>query len=282
MCAMNKNKSIQKALAILITHPDIAENYTDFRKKITSDLNLNSLDVNLLDEFYESNKEKFTASARILKKNRWDDIKLSLPIITQLIEQKKLDTIWTSYIGRNNIQELTPKNPLIESILFAEFAETSLLISPIEQQVIKYERIRNEVTYNHHEDFSECLFEKKILVDENGMDKASVYIHPCYRFEDFEFDIPKTISENKVITTDEYLKGTYTILFFKNLNREGIGTLKISNDIKNVIQKITKTDNLLTAYRFYQQKLTSNEFVQFLANLEKTGVLFFTENKEEV
>ncbi len=279
---MNKNKSIQKALAILITHPDIAENYTDFRKIFISDLNLNLLEVNLLDEFYESNKDKFTASARILKKNRWDDIKLSLPIITRLIEKKKLDTIWTNYIGRNNIQKFTPKNPLIESILFAEFAEISLLISPIEQQVIKYERIRNEVTYNHHEDFSECFFEKKILINEEGIDKTSVYIHPCYRFEDFEFDIPTIINENKVITTDKYLKGACTILFFKNLNKEGIGTLKISNDIKNIIQQITTTDDLLTTYQFYQQKLTPNEFVRFLSNLEKTGVLSFTKNKEEV
>ena len=59
---MNKNKSIQKALAILITHPDIAENYADFRKKVTSDLNLNPLDVNLLDEFYENNRYKLQVS----------------------------------------------------------------------------------------------------------------------------------------------------------------------------------------------------------------------------
>ena len=229
---MNKTKSIQKALAIMITHPDIAENYKDFRNKVMLDLNLNPYDIKALDEFYESNKDKFSASARILKKNRWDDIKLSLPIITHYIEPKKLDKIWISYISRNNIQELTPKNPLVESILFAEFAEKNLLITSIEQQIIKYERIRNEVTFNHHENFSEYLFDKKMLLDEEGLDKTSIYIHRCYRIEDFEFDIPKIMNEKNTIKANELLKGSYTILFFKNLNKEGIGTLKISNDIK--------------------------------------------------
>ena len=60
---MNINKSIQKALAILITHPDIAENYKDFRNQVVIDLNLNTFDIKTLDEFYENNKNKFTASA---------------------------------------------------------------------------------------------------------------------------------------------------------------------------------------------------------------------------
>lgn len=277
---MIKNKSIQKAIAILITHPNIAENYNDFRKKVAFDLNLNKFELNALDKFYESNKDKFTASARILKKNRWDDIKLSLPIITRLIEKIKLDNIWDDYIGRNNIREFTPKNPLIESILFANFAEKSNFITPVEQQVIKYERIRNEVTYDHHEDSSEFYFDKKTPLDEEGLAKTSVYIHLCYRFEDFKYDIPKIINENNAIETDEQLMGIYTVLFFKNLNKEGIGTLKISNDIKDIIQRITTTNSLLNAYLFYCNKLTKSEFVFFLSSLEKVGVLVFTENKE--
>jgi hypothetical protein len=272
------SKSIQKAIATLITHPNIAENYFDFRNEVVCALNLNKFDINTLDAFYELNKEKFTASARILKKNRWDDIKSSLPMLTSHIEPTKLNHIWEDYIGRNNISELVSKNPLAESIVFAGFAENHSLITQLEQQLIKYERIRNEVTYKHHENFVKYSSDKKIDVDENIMDKLSVFIHDCYRIEEFEYDIPQILLKNKIEIADDLANGNYRILFYKNLNKEGVGTLKISSDIDSIIKKIITKIDLLAAYAFYQTKLTKNDFLRFLIKLNEIGVLIFVKH----
>lgn len=62
------NKSIQTALATLVTNANYAENYMNFRNQIIMELNLNQSDADVLDNFYQNNKDKFAASARILKK----------------------------------------------------------------------------------------------------------------------------------------------------------------------------------------------------------------------
>ncbi len=275
---MNNEKLIQKAIATLITHPDIAENYIDFRNEVALALHLNKFDINILDSFYENNKEKFTASARILKKNRWDDIKLSLPIITNHIKQTKLNSIWEDYIGKNNITEFIPKNPLAESVVFSKFLEAHALITRPEQQLIKYERIRNEVTYRHHENFMRPPADKNILVNEENMRKFSAFIHGCYRIESFEYDILKILSKNNLENSYELLSDNYKILFYKNLKKEGISTLKISIDIENIIKKIITENELLTTYTFYQKKLAKKDFLQFLTKLKEIGVLIFIEN----
>ena len=275
---MNNSQSIQKAIATLITHPNIAENYIDFRNEVVSALNLNKFDIDMLDAFYADNKKKFTASARILKKNRWDDIKLSLPIVTSHIELATLNNIWEEYIGKSNITELVSKNPLAESVVFAEFAEAHALITSVEQQLIKYERIRNEVTYKHHENFVQYPADKKIIVDEENMSKFSVFIHGCYRIESFEYDIPKILSKNNLKDSDGLISDNFKILFYKNLNKEGVGTLKISTDIESIIKEIITADELLTVYALYHKKLTKNDFLQFLTKLKEIGVLIFVEN----
>ena len=275
---MNNSQSIQKAIATLITHPNIAENYIDFRNEVVSALNLNKFDIDMLDAFYADNKEKFTASARILKKNRWDDIKLSLPIVTSHIEHATLNNIWEDYIGKNNITELVSKNPLAESVVFAEFAEAHALITSVEQQLIKYERIRNEVTYKHHENFVQYSADKNIIVDEENMSKFSVFIHGCYRIESFEYDIPTILSKNNLKHSDGLISDNFKILFYKNLNKEGVGTLKISTDIESIIKEIITADELLTVYALYHKKLTKNVFLQFLTKLKEIGVLIFVEN----
>ena len=277
---MNDSKSIQKAIASLITHPNVAENYSDFRNEVVLALNLNKFDIDTLDAFYANNKEKFRASARILKKNRWDDIKLSLPIVTNHIEPVTLNAIWEDYIEKNNIAELVSKNPLAESMVFAVFAEAHPLITQLEQQLIKYERIRNEVTYKHHENFSQYPVDRKTFINVENMCELSVFIHECYRIEAFEYDIPTILNKNFMKNSKCLPSDNCRILFYKNLNKEGVGTLKISDDIENIIKKIIATNNLLTAYASYQEKLTKYDFIQFLSKLKEIGVLIFVEHKE--
>jgi predicted transcriptional regulator len=275
---MNATKTIQKAIAMLVTHLYVAENYKDFRREVIVVLNLSEIDVEILDDFYEKNKENFVASARILQKNRWDDIKLSLPIIAEYIEKNRLDNIWNYYIRKNNLIEFPSKNPLAESIEFARFAENCCLVTQVEQQLIKYERIRNEVTYNHHENFVSYSFDKNVNVNEDNMDKLSVFIHMCYKIKDFDCDIIKMINKNN----DEIKIDNYKVLFFKNLNKEGIGTLKITNDINDIIENLKIAKNLLETYCCYEPALTKVKFLQLLRTLKELGVLAFIENKEDI
>jgi len=272
------NKSIQKALAVLVTNLHFSENYMDFREKIIAELSLDESDANALDIFYEDNKSKFTASSRILKKNRWDDIKSSLPIIVNNIDNKILDALWECYLSKHKLTDNIPKNPLAESILFTEFSEKSPLLSFVTQQLFKYERIRNTVTYKHNETFIKHPVTKDHDVNEANMMNFSIYIHECYRIEAFECDIPKII--NKLKNDDASTIVNCVILFFKSLNKEGIGTLKISSDAKDLIDRVKISNNLCEIYDCFQQKLTESEFLQFFKNLKKIGVLSFHKQEE--
>lgn len=262
------NKTIQTVLAALITNLNALENYDSFRDQIICDLNLSANDIQVVDNFYLCNKSRFIASARILKKNRWDDIKASLPIIVGFLDSQSLDNVWNSYLDNLTVKDNPPKNPLAESICFALFAEQSLLFNSAEKQIVRYERIRNEVTYKHHENF---IFHTLNAVDLNEftrLDNCIAYMHECYLIEEFEYNIPAIISKKD--TT--YLKESCTVLFFKNLNKEGIGTLSLSNDVRKIIEKLIDCKSLFEAYSFFGERLSQSEFLGFLKKLEQLGV----------
>lgn len=261
------NQTIQTALAILITNLNALENYDHFRDQLICDLKLGANDIGVIDNFYHANKNRFIASARILKKNRWDEIKASLPIVVGFLDSQQLDEIWHSYLDNLTIKDSPPKNPLAESICFAFFAEQSLLLNSVEKQIVRYERIRNEVTYKHHENF---IFHTLRTVNLNGLMHLGnyIYIHECYRIEKFEYNIPNIL--NKKFTTSN--KEDCTILFFKHLKKEGIGTLRLSSDVRKIIEKAICCNNLLETYSFFMKQLSQKEFLGFFKKLEQLGV----------
>lgn len=169
---------------------------------------------------------------------------------------------------------------MAESILFVKFAGTSVLLTPMQQQIVKYERIRNEVTYKHHENFTRHTFVAETNINVAFLSNYSVYIHPCYQIEEFEYDIPKLINKNTVRNNEESLLDNCVVLFFKNLNKEGIGTLRISNDAKNIISKVNSSNNLSDLYNYFQQKLTIPQLLKFFKSLEQVGVLTFYKLEE--
>lgn len=262
------NKTIQTALAALITNLNALENYDCFRDQIICDFNISTDDIQAIDNFYHVNKSRFISSARILKKNRWDDIQASLPIIFGFVDIQALDNVWSSYLDALRIKDNPPKNPLAESICFALFAEQSSQLNCVEKQIVRYERIRNEVTYKHHENF---IFHVPIAVDLTELthlDSCIAYMHECYRIEEFEYNIPAII--NKKDKT--FINENCTVLFFKNLKKEGIGTLSLSNDVREIVEKVIGCQNLLEAYRFFEERLPQSEFWGFLKKLEQLGV----------
>lgn len=263
-----ENKTIQTALAALITNLNALENYDSFRNQIICNLNLNADDMQVIDDFYHSNKSRFIASARILKKNRGDDIKASLPIVVGFLDSQTLDQVWNSYLNDLTIKDSPPKNPLAESICFALFAEQSSLLNCTEKQIVRYERIRNEVTYKHHENF---IFHASKAVDLTGfahLDNCIAYMHECYRIEEFEYNIPAILNKkDKTIMKEEC-----TILFFKNLKKEGIGTLSLSKDVREIVEKVIDCPNLLAAYHFFEERLSQGDFLGFLKKLEQLGI----------
>lgn len=265
------NQIMQQALAKLITNPNFCENYYTHRDEIIKTLSLKIEAAHQLDSFYKLNENKFKASARILKKNRWDDIKASLPVTTNFINNELLHSIWENYLSKLGLNDNIPKNPLSESIIFLNFAENHNLLTSIDKQVIRYERIRNEVTYNHHNNFklySIVKHDTANIIDSLG--KFKIYIHDCFRIESFQYNIPfvlKQGSKDKINCEDT------VILFFKNLKKEGIGTIKITSDVRNLIFKTIESNNLSEAYTLFQNKLTPNEFKQLFEKFEHLGVL---------
>ncbi|KTD59285.1 hypothetical protein [Legionella shakespearei] len=262
------NNTIQTVLAALITNLNALENYDDFRTQISSDLNLTAHDMQIIDDFYQRNSKRFIASARILKKNRGDDIKASLPITVDFLDTQRLTSIWDSYLDSLTIKANPPKNPLAESICFAFFAEQSPLLDCIEKQIVRYERIRNEVTYKHHENFIFHASKVIDLTEFTGLDSYIVYIHECYRIEEFEYNIPSILNKKD----KKFIKEDCTVLFFKNLKKEGIGTLSLSKDVREIVEKVIDCQNLLAAYHFFEERLSQGDFLGFLKKLEQLGV----------
>lgn len=261
-------KTIQTALAALITNLNALENYYAFRDQIICELNLSTDDIQVIDNFYHVNKSRFISSARILKKNRWDDIKASLPIIVGFVDIPVLDNVWSNYLDALTIKDNPPKNPLAESICFALFAEQSSLLNCVEKQIVRYERIRNEVTYKHHENFIFHVPMAVVLNEFTPLDSCIVYMHECYRIDEFEYNIPAIINKND----KTFINENCTVLFFKNLKKEGIGTLSLSNDVREIVDKVIGCQNLLVAYRFFEERLSQSEFWVFLKKLEQLGV----------
>lgn len=269
------NKTIQTALAALITNLNALENYDAFRDQIICDLNLNANDMPVIDNFYYGNKSRFIASARILMKNRRDDINASLPIVVGFLDTKSLDNVWDSYLNNLIFKDSPPKNPLAESICFALFAEQSPLLDCVEKQIVRYERIRNEVTYKHHENFIFHVPRAFDLTEFTYLDSCIAYMHECYRIEEFEYNIPAII--NKKDKT--FINENCTVLFFKNLKKEGIGTLSLSNNVREIVEKVIGCQNLLMAYRFFEELLSQSEFLGFLKKLEQLGVWFIQQRE---
>ncbi|ASQ47055.1 hypothetical protein [Legionella clemsonensis] len=264
------NSQIQQALAKLITNPKYCENYFNFRNEIIASLNLSADVADMLDSFYNENKQKFQASARILKKNRWDDIKASLPITADYIHGDVLEKLWENYLNALNLDSNVPKNPLSESIHFLNYVEDNNSLSLLDKQIIKYEKTRNEVTYQHHNDFNS--YPQTIRHDEaiNCLENFNVYIHNCFRIEQFSYNIPVILkmSSKEISAPDNTL-----ILFFKNLKKEGVGTIKISYDVKNILLQSVESPNLSEAYKYFKNKLTVDEFKELFQKLEQIGVL---------
>jgi len=262
---------IQQALAKLITNPKYCEDYYNFRDEIILSLNLNADMANMLDIFYDENKQKFQASARILKKNRWDDIKASLPITTNFIKSNILEELWENYLNALKLDSNVPKNPLSESIHFLIYIGNSTLLSILDKQIINYEKTRNEVTYQHHNDFNTYPPIKNH--DYEGiecLESLKIYIHNCFRIVQFSYNIPAVLKTpfQEVNKPDNTL-----VLFFKNLKKEGIGTIKISFDIKEILLKSIESPNLSEAYKYFKDKLTVDEFKQLFHQFEQIGVL---------
>lgn len=269
------NNKIQTTLAALVTNLNALENYDKLREKIISDLKLSENDIQVIDNFYQGNKCRFIASARLLKKNRWDDIKASLSIVVNFMDSKSLDSIWDSYLSHLSFKDSPPKNPLAESIFFASFAEHSPLLNSVEKQIIRYERIRNEVTYKHHENFILLVLKAVDLNETTNLDNFKVYLHECYQIEEFSYNIPAIINGKDIA----YNKENCTVLFFKNLKKEGIGTLSLSRDVKKIIQKLINCNNLLAAYSFFEDQLPQIEFIKLIKRLEQLGVLIIQQRE---
>lgn len=265
---MNNNTVIQAALAVLITNLNALENYDCLREQITSDLNLNTEETSILDNFYHSNKVRFTASARILNKNRWDDIKASLPLTVNFLNEQSLNNLWDGYLKHLTIDNNPSKNPLAESICIAIFAEQGTLLNSIEKQVVRYERIRNEVAFKHHENFTFHPLQTADLSTTIQLERFEVYIHECYQIENFDYNIRFLL--NKKVTLPQ--REDCAILFFKNLKKEGIGTLNLSQDVRKIIEKTLDCKNLSEAFSFFKEQLSKNEFLEFLKKLAHIGV----------
>ncbi|KTD02732.1 hypothetical protein [Fluoribacter gormanii] len=265
------NQLIQQTLAKLITNPRYCENYDSLKNEIISTLNLSADVANMLDSFYNVNKQKFQASARILKKSRWDDIKASLPVTTGYLNDDVLQSLWESYLSHLQINSIVSKNPLSESILFLDYAEKSNLLSSLDKQIIKYEKTRNEVTYDHHNDFTVySIINRNDNEPIDNLNNYKIYIHSCFRIESFSYNIPAILRNT---SKDDVETDNTLILFFKNLKKEGIGTIKISADVKDLLLKSFESNSLEESYTYFQNKLSLQEFKQLFKKFEQIGVL---------
>lgn len=265
------NNRLQTALAILITKLHVLENYSSFREELITDLSLNEEEASTLDIFYNCNQNRFSAAARILKQNRWDDLKASLPLTTCFLEANLLEALWEDYLINLNIKDNPPKNPLVESIFFVLFAEQSPRLNLWEKELLKYERVRNEVTYQHHQKLIFYRPQNEELAETSNLEEYVIYMHECCRIEEFAYDILAIINKKHPTASKENCQ----VLFFKNLQQEGIGSLSLTRDGRQIIERANISKNLRDLYCFFAEQLSRLEFLRFLSKLAQLGVCVF-------
>lgn len=280
MFKVMNNCIIQKAIASLITNVYFSENYFELRSEIKMKLNLCETDMRILDKFYEKNKVKFTAASRILRKSRWNKIKSSLPIIVNNISPYKLDEIWSEYLRAKGLVNDLPKNPLLESICFSVFLEKTSYLTTIEKNIVRYERIRNEVTLIHHEKIDDGNLIKSYEFIHSNIENLSGYICKCARIEKFEYDIANVIyKRNRLENCKPKLEDSF-VLYFKNQKEEGIGTMRITSDAGGIIENIIQNKNLCHVFQHFVDKVSKDDFIGFLKSVEKQGVITFYQSEE--
>lgn len=267
------SQKIQKALAALITNPLYALNFEELNEQIGEQLQLSTQEMEELFKFYKINNHRFTASSKILSKNRWDNVKQSLPIICKFISRGKLDEIWHQHLYKKNLDLLTPKNPLMESLVFCKYLLQSKNLSDQERQIVKYEYIRNEVTYSHHERFDINIPRRIDITSDSNFAAYAIYFDKSYQVHEFELDLFMLLRKQELV----YEKTK--ILFFKNLTKEGVGSIKLNDKISLIMELAVYRKNVSEIMN--SLAVSSREiFINLLKQLTDCGLLYITNLNE--
>ncbi len=264
-----REHNIQRALAALITNPHFALNFAEFKGQITEKLQLTAQEENDLSRFYADYNHKFCASTKILSKNRWDNVKQSLPVMCKYIPENKLDKIWRQHLYRTEFDLLTPKNPLLESIVFGEYALQSSELSQHEKQIARYEYLRNKVTFEHHEKFNIYIPKRVGLWEDFDFFNLAIYIDSSCQVHDFESDLFSFMRKQELV--NEKTK----IFFFKNLIKEGVGSIKLNSKISLILDMAAAKTNLAAIEKSLEMP-SRKSFVSLIKQLIDCGVLYIT------
>jgi hypothetical protein len=230
---MSTQTTVQAALARLVVNPPAALHAlrggcpSDFGVELAPD------DHRALFAFLESHGAAFRASVLMLRKRRLDNILDALTVTPRLFSEYELSCYWDDYLASVATQAPTPKNPLLESVVFGRFIIDALPADDPHTALVEYDVTRNSVAAAAAADIRRYALEA-------SPERGALLLHPASQIAEFRVNVAGLVkavasgaARNAVL--DAVVREPERILFFKNWTRGGVGTLKAGAAVEGAL-----------------------------------------------
>lgn len=281
---INNISSTQTILAMVITNTRYALKLAEDPRKFCNKFHFNNRVSDELCNFIASNGQQFMKSSLLLKKKRFDAILETLSILAKIYSTDEIECMWDRYLTRLTLEDLVPKNPLLESTLFCETIIKYEQISDIEKNLIQYEIERNKSIVEHALE-NTAYKNQAIEFNHDNIETHQNHkpiLHPSFRISQFDMNI-SDIVQNVLSGTEKnklnniHKAQTESILFCKNWSKGGILSIKLSNELLEAIKLISNS----TSTKAYVDnvamtlKKTDLDIKKLLTTLKNSGVIIF-------
>lgn len=227
---MLPNPTVQAALARLVVNPPAALHairggcLTEFGVVLAPDTRA------ALSAFLESHGAAFRASVLMLRKRRLDNILDALTVTPRLFSEYELSCYWDDYLTSVATQAPTPKNPLLESIVFGRFVIDALPTDDPHAALVEYDVTRNAVA-------AAAAVDVRRYTLHASPESGALLLHPAAQVTGFTVNVASLVKAvTSGMTRNAVLAAASSaperILFFKNWRRGGMGTLKVGRAVE--------------------------------------------------
>ena len=292
MNRVDPSNNIQLLLSKLVTNPSFLIKSLENPAKFVKSINLTDSTAQQFIEFAEKYGQKFMISALVLRKKRLIDIKASLNLLNIFYNERQFDKFWDRYLSEIELDDVVPKNPLLESVKFCQYLLDKEKISTLEQSLITYDLVKTKVmidyglhphAYNH---LRYSNLDEKLLNSEN----TKIFFHPCMQIQPFNNNISEVVKyllknkSSKEIVNIIHQPSIEELLFFKNIHKGTILAVKLDNTLKSVIEALQQSEHSRHAFENMKRYLNINlkESINVVKNLVDSGLVMLIPNNSEV
>lgn len=285
MRTINEAVSTQSLLAMLVTNARYALKLAEDPVKFCRKYKFNEAITIELADFMKTYGQQFMKSALLLKKKRFDSILEALPILMKIYGEECIENMWERYLTTLSLNDIVPKNPLSESIIFCTYILEFEKTTSIEKNLVKYEISRNQSILDHGLENKKYKRQAVELDFDTQTDFFShkPIIHPSFKLVTFKINISSLVQsvlngKNTADLESIAVQSNETILFSKNWIKGGILSIKLTNDLHEIIKILSTALSTADFIRKVKNRFnqSDSDILKLLVTLKNTGVITFS------